>query len=992
MSTNIKVQVIENNGGSYKNNNQTDYSNQCFWISLLDYQFITESKESNIKENDIQNNRTKENIKKIKEEAYGKTNFDNFNEETQIETTEMIGYIIKIAKEKLKKPIRIIYYNKEDINKPLLLGLLNNKETLKEFRTLDFFDPKVITDEKVCIYIVAYGNHFELITKIDTPNFKYEITNYSKIDEKQNIIDGGRYYNSNEKPSDKDKKSKKRINKFFNDKIKKFKDITDQNQQKKLTNNEIFIKNKFLNDVLDKSVKEINLFSIIGKINNIINQKIKDIKSNKYKTADLIRELTNEYEKKNKQLTSLIYKKNEKHTLNFIKQYLIEGDIARMLFFHNKFYIHDIHLLKYIRDITNTPDIKYKKAAVISFNDLVKLLNYNIISTIRNGCFNLEGMYQNLLTTQFKSMKSINNYYNNHMIMEKNNIDNYNFNITYDNYGVGDFTLDEYDIIKKKYNIIDGKSLNNKVKLINNKKRIVPCLANINVQENINVYQSNTIFTLGYVDNTCSGTIKLPRVNDKLKTCYLEFLCINKTKNIISQPLYILLPDDSSFKIVINNNKTVDVPLGGYKKKYIRKIMINNLEYYDKIKCYYDKNEWCILINSKRTFLKNSTFNKVSYVIDKTYNSDLLLTEAITAKIKDETLKIPRNILGIKTHNVYTTTNINMYSLARYGFFPNELFNNYSTTYNMFYYQPKNETRNKSLGENIHIYIPYNKKNIKGITYKFTFNKMKNRLNNNIKIYFHIKKLNSGEQNMLFYNYKLHSNDTKKIINEEDFIIELSIKDIINNECIEFKCIGDTDKEKEKNINIKEIDVTDYDDPLNYNLTKWYIYIKNNELNEMKSAFEIIKKDNYNDDKIKLTSNKLITEYNNSRLSFYKFYNKCFLDNQMDIQLKQNLEFHSKYSSIYYINSSINNNILKLDKNSLLILDDENLNNGIKFKLLFTKKNVICYIFNYLDYDIYYKNNKINELYFNITNNNIISKILNVSYLEIQNKKMLLIY
>ena len=296
----------------------------------------------------------------------------------------------------------------------------------------------------------------------------------------------------------------------------------------------------------------------------------------------------------------------------------------------------------------------------------------------------------------------------------------------------------------------------------------------------------------------------------------------------------------------------------------------------------------------------------------------------------------------------------------------------------MFYEQP--DDVNNLLNENIHIQIPYNKKNIKGIIYKFIFNKITNRLSKNIKILFYIKKVNSVSKHCLFYNNVIK--DLTNYSNDKYLVIELELKNIKSYEYIEFKCIGDKYIFKKGNTLKKNINLTNInnDDFINYNFTKWFININKNFKD---SCFKIVnfKEDQNSDKKIRYYKFKNFKNLN-TNMSLNRLYNKYFINNQIEKINKYNINLNM--SSIYSISNDINNTFLEISEDSLFILDDVNLLNGTKFKFLFTNKNLICYFYNNLEYKIYFNKKEINYL----TNKNIMNKVFNVIYF----KNSLLIY
>lgn len=973
MSNTLKV--ITNKGKAKDNiNDDTDYVNQCFWISLLDYEFITKPTTNPITLDSIKQNRTKSKIDDIKKKAYGVLHTNHFKKETEIIRKTDIENINKVAKY-LNNPIRIIYYNNnytqsttDTTEKQLILGPL--KKNPKYFRALDFFDTDIIDDVNKCIYIVAYGDHFELITEIDIDNFKYKINNVTLSSDISSDIKGGRYYKTlnvskSSSTSTTPVKKKKKKGTGTKDNILPFDNILSfdnigGDRQKTLATNVQYLKNKIQEEVIDKLGKDKritndNFDEKVTKIKEIINNLNLNNVSNDTIIDTFVNKVIEQFNSFNSNIfvektidTETLKKKN--YNLEFIKKSIIEGDIARKMFFHNKIYLQDINLLKYIRANSDINNYHYKKAANISVNDLINIFKYNLITTIRNGCFSLESMYQLLLETEFKLQYSLHDYYNNHMIIKKQKVGKegnyYDSYLTYDSYGISDYTLDEYDVIKNSYKIIEpSKNKHDKIKLINNRKRVIPCLTTESIQENINMYQSNSIFSIGYINNSSYGTIKLPSITEPAKTCYIEFISIIYNKNYKSlQPFTIILPIGTFFSMVFVNNKEIELPENN-TKIVEHKLCINNLLFNDKIKCYYYNEKWCININFKN-ISHNKFKNNVYYIKERNKIS----------KEQEQKYKIKKNLLNIKSLNVY--------SLSKYGYFSNELFSNYSTIFNMFYTPPYKLTGNNLFNENIHINIPYNKQNIKGISYKFIFNKPKYRLINNIKIFFYIKKPTPEVQQYIYYNNGTINFETN---NSNYFIIRTNLKDIKYYECIEFKCIQDNTVKETLEYKNNDFHI----EPKNR--TKWIIYINKNKKES------IFKYNNVNSN-IKLINHKLITYYNsynslNSIIKKDKIYNRYYINRIIDPSLT-----YLHFNVTYYMNNNINYNILKINDNTLVILDDKYLRNDIKFKIIFTTNDYVCYFYNYLEYNIYYKNIKINNLYFNINNENVKNKILNISY------------
>ena len=306
----------------------------------------------------------------------------------------------------------------------------------------------------------------------------------------------------------------------------------------------------------------------------------------------------------------------------FLRKKNIEADISRLSILHNNnVYLHDINFLKFLSNNKYTRN-KYKKPIVLSYNNLVELLRLNIITTIRNGGFSIEYIYQNLLNTSLKHIPQIKNYYKTDMVVVDDvNEDGKKKKIlvnVFETSSPSDLTLDEYDILKRtKYK--PRRAIKNII--YRNNKTSVPLITTYGLQENINFFQSNKKYIIGELFNSSEGSVKLPRIprGDK---CIIEFEATNIHINKYTSEFKIISNKNQYIKHVIYNNQLIKSD--NNNKLNCNDIIIKNLNIGDKVVCYLKKEAdnifYCIIIVKQ---LKNRNPKNIE-VINNTNETQLV--------------------------------------------------------------------------------------------------------------------------------------------------------------------------------------------------------------------------------------------------------------------------------------------------------------------------------------------------------------------------------
>ena len=223
-------------------------------------------------------------------------------------------------------------------------------------------------------------------------------------------------------------------------------------------------------------------------------------------------------------------------------------------------------------------------------------------------------------------------------------------------------------------------------------------------------------------------------------------------------------------------------------------------------------------------------------------------------------------------------------------------------------------------------------------------------------------------------------NDFDIIILYEKLPGEISIIDlvkkikIINNEINFIFIFENENKELEKELINENIKTIFYNKKLNFN--QFVLEIKNNKLSEE----EKLKKQIENLEKIISNKNKELFNYKNNLNN--KKLNNDYLINNLENNKKINnkliinknkLKNNSKIVILYDNKIDIeliNNNLIRKENKKIIIIDFNNKN-----KLIKKENNKIDYYIkkynkniHFLNFNLYIKNNKINNLFFNLSN------------------------
>lgn len=476
----------------------------------------------------------------------------------------------------------------------------------------------------------------------------------------------------------------------------------------------------------------------------------------------------------------------------------IEADLSRFSLKYGKAYLHDIHFLKYINQNIAVKEYtanKYKKPIVVSYNQLVELFRLNLITTIRNGCFSLEFIYQKLLNeSPIKFMTEILNYYNTDMRLVKKISDDKTRKLivnVFDSTSPSDLSIDEYDVLKTtRYKTPTFKSNI----IYRNNKMMVPLLTTYGLQENLNYYQTNRHYLIGKLFNSSDGSIKLPRIPSNEDNCIIEFTAVNKSFEKLNKyrtEFKIIANKNQSIKLITHNSQYVE-------KKVYKEVIVKNLIKGDKISCYSIKKitgeiDWVIKIFQPRTG------SEIIEYVEPIINSDE----------------------GTKFKYIKY---LNLHALLKIGFISNILLKEIN---NFFIYYPK---QINNLGENyynVRLTLP-SKGELKGKTFIMRFGDIKH-LNQNkyFELLFDSNNddeiidptapiISKSKSNLLIYSrngIKFRRNVKK---------VKLPLNKFKRGDYIKLICREDnTELIKDKKIDLNKINV---------NKTKWIAIINTNHI------------------------------------------------------------------------------------------------------------------------------------------------------------------
>ena len=372
----------------------------------------------------------------------------------------------------------------------------------------------------------------------------------------------------------------------------------------------------------------------------------------------------------------------------FLRKKNIEADISRLSILHNNnVYLHDINFLKFLNNNKYTKN-KYKKPIVLSYDNLVELLRLNVITTIRNGGFSIEYIYQKLLNNSLNHMSQIKNYYKTYVVVVDDTDDKENkkkvlVNI-FDTSSPCDLTLDDYDLLKRtKYK--PRRAI--KHIIYRNNKTSVPLITTYGLQENLNYYQSNKQYLIGKIYNSSDGVVKLPRIprGDK---CIIEFKATNIHLNKYTSEFKIISNKNQYIKHVMYNNQLIKYD--GNKKLNCDDIIVKNLNIGDKVVCYLKKETdnifYCIIIVKQ---LKNRNPKNIE-VITNTNETQLV---SFSKKTKY----------------------LNLHSLLKIGYIAHSLIKEEKK---FFIYYPPQKT-NKQIYYNIKLVLPTTAKKSETLIFRF---------------------------------------------------------------------------------------------------------------------------------------------------------------------------------------------------------------------------------------------------------------------------------
>ena len=187
--------VLENNGVP---DNENNMKNQCFWISLL--QWI---KYNNINYINKYNINTVSDLKKVANEIVLDENTQgNKKVNDNLSSLEIIDSNDDGVYNRLHELailldiyIQIFFYN-NNTQKIDLSEACKNKGLINEECNALYTFGNLTSQNK--IFIVSYGNHFELITKLNEKNFDYQAPiSKNHVELKRKNTDDNYYYNNN---------------------------------------------------------------------------------------------------------------------------------------------------------------------------------------------------------------------------------------------------------------------------------------------------------------------------------------------------------------------------------------------------------------------------------------------------------------------------------------------------------------------------------------------------------------------------------------------------------------------------------------------------------------------------------------------------------------------------------------------------------------------------------------------------------------------------